>query len=83
MIVKVTDIPKIENDLLEYINKETKSVSQRPAGFGITVREYCASQRPALAFSTGRRLLDKLVDGGRLKMQTMKERGHLTTVYYK
>ena len=70
-----------ESELLEYINQAIDATPIRPAKFGITVMEYCASQK--MAFTTGRRMLGKLVSSGKLKAQRMKENGHLVTVYCK
>lgn len=70
-------------ELLEYINKAGNVVPERPEGFGITAGEYCGGQKPPVAFSTGRRVLSKLVAAGKLKQQRMKQNGHIITVYHK
>jgi hypothetical protein len=79
--MKESDIPLIENELLEYINKETNHTEDRPAGFGITSSEYAASS--GRAFTTARRMLQQLVKVGKLQSKQMIENRHIVTVYYK
>jgi len=79
--VNLQEIKAAEDDLLDYINKQSNKVETRPAGFGITTPEYVkASGR---AFTTARRQLMSLVKNGKLQSKPMIERGHIVTVYYK
>ena len=69
-----------ENELLEYINSQAIT-ENRPAGFGITCAEYAHAM--SIAFTTARRILKNQVASERLQIKTMKENGHIVTVYYK
>jgi hypothetical protein len=70
-----------EKELLEYINSVAPVVPVRPKGFGITSREYSIASR--VDQSTAKRILDKLAKTGNLKVQTMKYKGHILSVFYK
>ena len=81
MKVEMKDIPSLENELLEYINKEANHKERRPPGFGITMPEY--SVVTGMAFTTARRALQQLVKDGKLKTKQMIQDSHIVTVYYK
>lgn len=70
-----------ESELLEYIDTSLSLLRARPAGFGITVSEYCDAKN--VSPSTARRRLKALVKTGKLKSENMQINGYLTVVYSK